>query len=306
MLSGADTLASVPDFVSVASMLKANPVSDGGRRYVYFEASNEGNDQQNEVILAKALNDSKDLYLQHGNVDLEHYTQIGARLGIPNYSHYEIGQPVEVGQRAGSTFVKAELYQGEGPMAANAAMVWDSLTKLRPQQRWYPSVGGAVLAKSFEVDPKTQARKAIIGRVRWTNVGLSKTPVNQHVGICQSAPIGIFAKCFSALDGSIDMSMLKTLTAGYGTDSGSLEGGAALREQSLDKKLKDTSVGSYFEFRNRLADSMRADEIQFGADPAALSAFAATKFSLSHDEAAEYVERFLRDVETALQKRNKP
>ena len=54
MKDDAQLLAGIPEFLSIGSMLKATPHMDGGQRIVYFEASNEGLDQQNEVIAAKA------------------------------------------------------------------------------------------------------------------------------------------------------------------------------------------------------------------------------------------------------------
>lgn len=299
--SDAALLEACPDYVSVGSLLKAHPQEDGGKRFIYFEASNEGLDQQDEVVLAKALAESKDFYLRYGNVDLDHLTQIGARAGIPDYPSYEIGQPVEVGQRGGSTFVKSQLYSAVSarattPMVEKANMVWDGLTKLDPPQRWYPSVGGSVLQKSIVVDEATQARKAVISKVRWSNVGLSRTPVNQHVSACAAVPIGAFAKCLAA-QGVIELS--KTLTAGYGTDTAALAGGAALRQQSLDGAVKN-----YWDFRERLATALR--ERAAGEKPrsADLVRFAAKRFGLSQDEAAEYVERFVRDLQSGLN-RNK-
>ena len=279
MVTDAALLDECPDFVSVGSMMKAHPQVEGGRRVLYFEASNEGLDQQDEVIMSKALGDAKDFFLRFGNIDIDHYTLLGAKLGIPNYASYEIGRPLDVGQRNGSTFVKAEIFSGEGPIAEKANMVWASLVDLKPAQRWYPSVGGSVLAKSIEVDPKTQARRARVSKVRWTNVGLSKTPVNPHVGVCDVVPMGTFAKA---------------LTAGYGTDSASLSGGAALRIQSLD------GVKSYWDFRERLATDIRAGNIVGGVSSKNLVAHAASVFGLSPDDAAGHVERFMRDLKSKL------
>jgi hypothetical protein len=271
MLSDASLYDACPDFVSVGSLLKAHPTVEGDRRILYFEASNEGVDQQNEVIAAKALSDASDFFLRYGNIDIDHYTLIGAKLGIPDYPAYEIGRPVDVGQRGASTF--------EGRMADKANMVWSSMVDLNPPQRWYPSVGGQVLAKSIEVDPTTKARKAVVSQVRWSNVGLSKTPVNQHVGTCETVPVGVFAKA---------------LTAGYGSDSAALAGGGALRIQSID-----TGVKSYWDFREKLAGDVRGGLVQ---NPTAktLVDHAAEKYGLSRDVAAGHVERFMRDLKQGL------
>jgi hypothetical protein len=296
LLSDSAMLESAPDFVSVGGLLKATPFMEAGRRILYFEASNEGVDQQDEVVAAKALAESADFYLRYGNVDVDHFTLVGAKAGIPDYPTYEIGRPLDVGQRSGSTFVKSEIFSGEGQMAEKANMVWDSLTKLNPPQRWYPSVGGAVLAKSIHVDPQTQARRTVVAKVRWQNVGLSKTPVNQHVAACGVMPMGVFAKSMMA-GGLIDLS--KALdSGGYGTDSATLAGGAALRTQSLDRQPK-----SYWDFRNKISDDMRSGAIGKKPKSADLVAHAAKEFGLSQGDAAEYVERFMRDLQNGLKRK---
>lgn len=295
MVSDADLLESCPDFLSIGSMMKAHPSVDGGRRFVFFEASKQDVDQQDETVLSKALAESTDFYRRYGNVDLEHYTQIGAKLGIPNHAMYEIGRPIEVGQRDKSTFVKAEIFSGDGPAAVHANDVWSSLTDINPPQRWYPSVGGAVLAKAVATDPETNLRRTYITKVRWTNVGLSKTPVNQHVGTCATMPIGTFAKCM--LPGGLDIA--KALEAGYGTDAASLSGAGALRVQSLD-----TGVKTYWDFREKLAGAMRSGAASKNPNAAALAAYATKELGLSADESAAYVERFMRDLKTGLKRRN--
>jgi hypothetical protein len=294
-MNDAALLAQVPDFIAIGAMLKASPVSNGGRRFVYFEASNEGVDQQGESVAAKALADSADFYRRYGNVDIEHLTLLGPKLGIANYQGYEIGRPVDVGQADKKTFVKAEIYSGEGPAAVQANQFWSSIADITPPARWYPSVAGAVKNRDIAVDPVTGMRKAIITKVTWSNIGVSKTPVNQHVPTCQTVPLGVFAKCLTA-DGGIDIA--KALEAGYGTDSASLTGGGALREQSLYGGRV-----SYFDLRNKLSAAMLKGEI--GPDPktADLVAYTAKKFGVSPGEAAEHVERFVSDIHTGLKQR---
>lgn len=295
-------LAEVPEFLSIGDLLKATPQTEGGRRFVYFEASNEGLDQQNEVIAAKALAESADFYKRYGNVDLEHWTLIGkpdpskGRPGIPGAELYEIGRPVDVQQDGKTTFVKAEIYSGTGPAAENANMFWSSITELNPPQRWYPSVGGAVLAKSEEIDPKTKSRKVIVSKVRWTNIGVSKTPVNQHVGSCATIPLGAFAKCWTAAG----LDLTKALEAGYGTDSASLTGGSAIRKQSLDSQIH-----SYWDFREKLAGDIRTGKAGKNPGMRELVAHASRQFSIPPDQAAEWVERCMRDLKHGLNQRSK-
>ncbi|EGN2541060.1 hypothetical protein IIF27_004793 [Salmonella enterica] len=198
----------------------AIPVNENGERFIYFEASNEGIDQQGECILASALKDSVDTFLKFGNIDIDHYTQIGAKMGIKDYQAYEVGQPEAVIFEGERTLVKARLYAGDTPMAARADELWASLTQLNPPAKWYPSVGGAILDKHQETDGKTGKTCTIITSVRWTNVGLSRTPVNQHLPTVTAAPEGVFLKLFSASGGNAPVPAT----------------GAAFRKQSLDKR----------------------------------------------------------------------
>lgn len=277
---------SMPDFVSFELMLKATPAVEKGARFIYFEASNEGVDQQGERVLAAALKDSKDHFLKFGNIDIDHYTMIGPRAGISDYQAYEIGQPVDVTFRGERTFVKARLYEGTTPLAARANEVWESMTALNPPAKWYPSVGGAILGKSQQVDPKTGDKVTLIEKVRWTNVGLSRTPVNQHLPTATTHAVGTFAK-------SLNGFVFKALEASYASDHAQLAGGGALGVQSLDTGKK--MPVSYFQFRDGLASALLngslTDQTESG-----LTNWSASTFGMSPDEAADWVNRFLRHL----------
>lgn len=286
-------LGEMPDYMTVGVMLKAKPAEDGGRRYVYLEASNEDVDHQNEIVLQKALKDSTDYYLRHGNIDLSHITMIGAKAGVPNYLDYEIGRPVAVHVDGKRTFLKGELYRGTSAMARNADTVWDSMTKQDPPARWYASVGGAILRKSVRVDGKTQGRVAVAEAVRWNNTALDRCPVNKTVGEASLAPIGTFAK---SMGGFV---IAKTLTAGYGTDSATMTGGRALAKQSLDRRVKN-----YFEIREHLSGAIRANKLK-KADAQTMTEYCVHEHGCSHDEAAEHVGRFIGDLKSELKRSNK-
>lgn len=285
-------LAEIPDFLSFDMMLKATPAEERGERFIYFEASNEGVDQQGERVLAKALKESADFFLKFGNIDIDHYTILGPKIGMNNPMSYEVGRPVAVEVRGDRTFVKAQLYQGNGDLAKNANMVWESMTGLNPPARWYPSVGGAVLAKSMQIDPETKNKVAVIDKVRWSNVGLSRTPVNQHLPAAGTAPIGTFAK-------SLNGFVVKALEASYSTDVGSLTGGGTFGTQSLDTG----GPHSYFDFRDQLADALQKSEVP-SQTADGLIAYSVKKFSLAPDEATEWVSRFLGDIKDNLSKRS--
>jgi len=280
MLSDAEfeLLAAVPDYFSVGGLLKATPAEDGSKRLLYFEASNEDPDYQNEIILQKALADSADYYLRHGNVDLSHYSILGAKSGLPNFMEYEIGKPVDMQLTGGKTFVKAELYQGDSPMAKNANLVWDSLTRQRPPSRWYPSVGGAVLSKSIKTDPATGQKVAVVDKVRWNNVALDRCPVNKTVPEVSSAPLGVFAK-------SLNGFVVKALETDYGTDSAQLTGGAALRLETLHDQ-------PYSYYQNQIAKQLRLKKIK----PTDIDDYAYKQWGFTPDESRQFTRQFFTDL----------
>lgn len=291
----AKLLRDAPEFVFINDLLKATPRVENGRRFLYIEASNEKVDQQGEVVLMSALKDSSDYFLKFGNLDIDHYTIIGPKLGIPDYLSYEIGRPVEARFERGRTFVKGEIFAGDGPLAKRANDFWSSLVDLKPAQRWYPSVGGKVTGKDVQEDQKSGMRRAMVTAVRWYNIGFSKTPVNADVSEVSTVPFEVFAKSWGPL--GFDHRMAKALTAGYGTDSASFTGGAALRVQSLDGSPVD-----YFELRDRMARDMLAGKVSKDAGLADLLKYSSEAYSLGDDVASEFIERFARDIRDGIKK----
>jgi hypothetical protein len=277
-------------FVQFGFMMKATPAQEAGKRIIYVEASNESVDQQGEVVLSKALKESADFFKKFGVVDMDHMSMpsIAKAMNIQNPEEWRVGHPLDVTFKNGTTIVKAELYQGDGPLVKNANIVWDGLTKVNPPHRYYASVGGKVLAKESRFDPVSKQKVDVITKTYWNNLALSLTPVNPSLA---SASTAEFAK---SLGGFV---LTKTLTAGYGTDSAALSGGAALRTQSLAG-----AVSSYQDFRDKLAHAIT--EKHAGSNPGAgeLVEYSADTFGLSHDEASEWVERFLRDLHSHLSK----
>lgn len=280
VLDQSNTLLSFPGF------FKATPVEEAGDRFIYMEASNEARDMQGEIVLAKALEASASYYARYGNVDLDHKTQIGAQMGLADPYQYEIGRPVDVKVRGGRTFVKAAIYSGDTPVAAHANAYWDSVTKLNPPKRWYPSVGGAVMERGQALDKSTQTLGPAIKSVRWTNIGLSQTPVNITVPQVGTVPMGALTK-------SLGFDLVKAMVAGYGSDSATLDGGGALRGQSLDRKVQ-----SYWDFRDRAAGDVRKKRTTGKA--ADLVDHAHHEYGLSKAQAAEWAERFHADLRAGL------
>ena len=291
-MNDAGLLAAVPDFISIGGLLKATPQMDGDARILYFEASNEDKDYQNEVVLQKALSGSAPYFLRHGNIDISHFSLLGPKLGIADYMEYEIGKPRDVSVSGKRTFVKAELYRGESPMAKKANMVWDSLTKQIPPSSWFPSVGGAVLKKEIKIDEKTGDKIGVVTEVRWSNVALDRQPVNGTVPEVSLVPVGTFAKAFGGF------LIGKGITAGYGTDSARFTGGAALRVQSLTG-----SPANYFDFRDRMAKDLLENRVGRSPKIRDIVTYAAKSYQMPIGDAALHVERFMDDLNAGRAKR---
>ena len=295
MVSDEELLSKVPDFIQFGTLLKATPSTEGGERIIYVEASKESRDQEGEIVLQKALSESVDVFRKFGVIDLDHKSMpsVAAKYGIDDPENWIIGQPIEVGFNDKVTFVKAQLRSGNTELAKRADVVWEGMTKLNPPDRYYASVGGAVLGREVRIEKGTGNRIPVITKTRWNNLALSLTPVHAGLDPATTAPIGTFTK-------SLGGYVVKALEAGYGTDSAALAGGSALRKQSLEGKPV-----SYFDFRNKLSGALRSGAI--GKNPGAqeLVAHSNKMFGLSLSDAAEYVERFYRDLKTSLTKRSK-
>lgn len=291
-----ELLATIPDFVSFQTLMKATPAEEGGERIIYVEASKESRDQQGEIVLAKALKDSVQVFKKFGVIDLDHKSMpsVARQYGIETPEDWIIGQPLDVVFRDDMTIVKAQLRRGNTMLAEKANRVWEGLTQVTPPDRYYASVGGAVTGREIRFDPKTNSKVPVITGTRWNNLALSLNPVHPDLRPASTTPTGVFAK---SLGGFI----MKALEAGYGTDSAGLTGGAALRMQSLDG-----APINYFDFRNRLADAMRNGAVGHNPSSRDLVGYCKQMFGLSLGDAAEYVERFYRDLKTGLKKRSKP
>jgi len=259
MQSNLSTAADADDapllILTFGDLLKTRVADEAGDRFVYCEASNEAVDQQNERIKLDALLESRDLFLRQGNLDVDHLTLVGYRLGLANPHEWELGQPVAAEARGGSMWVKGRIYVGQD----KADFFWKSLTQLTPPMRWHPSVAGEVLERKTVVDPRTKATRRIVTKAKWLNLGFSKQPQNLSLAGVSVQPIGAFTKAAAwALGerccdhGDCDGDGLcetrdfqKTVTAGYGTDSATLTGGGALRRQSIQGGVIDPLDGPH-------------------------------------------------------------
>jgi hypothetical protein len=288
MLNDEQLLSSIPDYMVFGTMLKATPATEGDQRIIYVEASKESKDIEGEIVLSKALKESAEYFIKFGILDLDHKSMpsVAQKFGL-TAEEWAIGQPMDVKFNGDTTVVKARLYGGDTPLAAKANNVWDGLTKLNPPARYYASVGGTVLGREIRIDPKNGDRIPVITKTRWNNLALSATPVHPGLDVASAAPMGVFAK---SLNGYV---MSKALEASYATDMSAMTGGSAFGQQSID-----TGVQSYFDFRERLSEAIRSHKV--GRD---ITNYAIRTFGLSHEQASDWVEKFLRGIKQSAAKR---
>lgn len=180
----------------------------GGKWVVYLQASNEGLDQDSEIILAKALKEAKDYYLSHGVLSYDHKHK---QLHDPMYI---IGEPDDVQFTAkNETLVKGWLYQ-KNPVAKK---LWANIES--GARKLGASVGGGILQKS----------KGQISKVIWDETAITHKPVNDGtLGHVQLIPFQEFAKA---------------LMAGSGVDAASFSGGRALTPENINSELTDGTFG---------------------------------------------------------------
>lgn len=258
------------------TFLKARPHAEGDERFVYMEPSNERRDSEGEIVLKKALRDSVDYFLHFGNIDVDHLSLIGLKLGLDNPREWEIGKPIEV--KFEPFVVKAKLYRGAGAPKAN--WVWGTLTEQTPPMEWFPSVAGR-----FPVRAADGAGAKVV-KVLWNNIGISREPVNHSV-----KPIGMSPDDF-----------MKAVTAGYGTDAATLTGGAALRKQSLQGAKKDekrVKPYNYVAARYLKAVSggvMTCDHLSHPATPVKIQKHFEECEGCESDLAGVYTQRFIGEI----------
>jgi hypothetical protein len=172
--------------------------ADGDRRMVEVEASNQVVDSEGDVILQRALLDSADRFVKTGHLDIDHISEIGDRLGIPNPTDFIVGVPTEVKDLGdGRTGVVGELHK-KG--RAKADELWDSL-KAEPPVRWqasiygFPVPGAVVDARVAKAEDLMGATRFLVKSLEWRSLAFTRNPVNTAI---KGAARVVTAKSFLA------------------------------------------------------------------------------------------------------------
>lgn len=206
--------------VYIPLLIKSIGEEDSDGNYIFeVEASNENLDLDKQNIQQKALINSKDFFISNGVVSDDHQHKRYDKNGnVISDKSKIIGEPISVRTEGTRTFVKGKLY---GSIAA--AQDFIKLLKAH-SSRVKASVGG--IMPTIRKNPDgTETVTAF----RWNDLALTCSPVNHTVGSA------VFAKSMSNID------FCKALTAGYGTDFGTMTGGSCLQKEDLEGKTTNAT-----------------------------------------------------------------
>ena len=198
--------------VSLPTVVKAR--NDGsGRRIVEVEASCEAVDSEGDVILQDALLNSAQSFIATGALDIDHLSELGPRLGIPDPASYIVGRPLEVKSLPGKrTSVVGEIRRSldgsHNPQRHRYDDLWDSLQS-DPPVPWFASVYGFPLPGAVE-DCTTGtcahgARRYLIKAMDWRSLAFTRNPVNTSLRgqakiVTAKSMIARMAKAMSIID----------------------------------------------------------------------------------------------------------
>ena len=208
----------------------AGKTDDFGNYIFEVEASNENLDLQNQIVLQRALMESKDEFLKGGVISFDHLHKRRDEKGnIISDPSMVIGEPMDVyfDKENKKTIVKGKLYSNNEKAKDLIKMLKAGSTRVRA------SVGG--IFPQVVKNRKTGVEK--ITHVLWNDLALTTSPVNNTVGSA------VFAKSMTAAEfvDFLPLELKKALSAGYNTDSATKTGGETLIPEDTNTKTIDVS-----------------------------------------------------------------
>ncbi len=313
-----ETYSNVPFALRLPYFAKAEEI--GGQRFVYFETSREGViDREGDDILADALWASKDLFLEQGNLDINHWSWLGNPYGTERRPEYEIGIPVDAKRQGKSIFVKGQIYTNatkptklasfEG-MGFWADEFWHSITAMNPPKRWYPSVFGNI--KSVRVETRRGRRVRVITGTEWFSVGFATRAQHPELPPVSTEPLGPLRKAVGVDVGLVNLDRVKrgVWEMGLGTfakalttgaivlDSPSKTGVQALTRESLERDVRNvTERPDYDRLKARVLNRIRKGSLSPKYD--AIRSFL-IGLGMSKEQATKTTERIMREVLQAI------
>ena len=164
--------------------ITAKAMDTTGRRIVEVQCSTETVDYDGDVIMQSALLDSANSFVGTGHLDIDHLSEFGARMGIPDPSSYIVGRPMEVKDAGdGSTFVRGEISRSSDgrfdPVANRYDEFWSSLQR-DPPVVWFSSIYGfpTDLDDCRKGQCASGATRYLIKALDWRSLAFTRTPKN--------------------------------------------------------------------------------------------------------------------------------
>jgi hypothetical protein len=192
---------------------KSLETDENGNPIIVAEASNENLDLQEQVVLQRALMDSKEYFLSNGVIAYDH-KHLRPDPEDPSWTpeKYIIGQPISVERRGKTTIVKARLFKSNEIVKELVSKLQDGATYIKT------SVGGLRPKVIKEWDGKLKKMVEKVTSVLWSELSITPRPVNSTLG-----PVVLSSSAF-----------VKSIQVGHSTDSATATGGASLVKQDLD------------------------------------------------------------------------
>ena len=161
---------------------------EDGRRIVDVEASVEMEDEEGDLILQKALLDSSGSFLRNGHLDIDHVSELGAEMRIPNPLSWIIGRPIEVRDGGnGRTIVRGEIKKAldgrSNPDRNKYDEFWESLMS-DPPTPWRASVFGYMGEDTIDCRDEVCAggpKRFLVKTFDWRSLAFTRNPVNQNI-----------------------------------------------------------------------------------------------------------------------------
>ncbi|GMO51885.1 MAG: hypothetical protein Pg6C_16960 [Treponemataceae bacterium] len=200
-------------YLQMGKFAKSFTTDKDGNFIFDVEASNENLDLEGERTLQRALLGTKEYFLTNGVISKDHlHQEVRPKEkggGIQYHEQYVIGEPLEVYTEGNSTRVRGKLYKSNPYAQEFMKLLRDGSTRVKA------SVGGLIPQKV-----KNKDGTKTVTSVLWNDLALTIAPVNPTV-----APAAAITKAMTSAE------FVKSLSAGYGTDSGTFSGGRALQKE---------------------------------------------------------------------------
>lgn len=170
--------------IRLPTVIKARPAEASGRRLIEVQASSEALDADGDVVLQESLLKSATSFVNTGHLDIDHISEFGHRLGIPDPSSYIVGRPLEV--KAGpnkTTFVEGEISRSiDGkvdPTRNRYDEFWQSLQR-DPPVIWFSSIYGwpTDLEDFSKSNSPGGATRYLIKALDWRSLAFTRSPKN--------------------------------------------------------------------------------------------------------------------------------